>query len=144
MKNLDFKFRFNPVWSYSETLPRTEDQDYTVTNVNQICPLFKNDENKTIGHVVISGVLYESIDKKINYLYSANHTFVLQNGVLTAIYNFNKTTGVDGDDTVFPPNTTFRVSIGPGCSGEYAFSSGKVILKTDNSFVRKVVVKFTE
>ena len=144
MKNLEFKFRFNPVWSYSASLPRTKDQDYTITEVNQICPLFKNDENKTIGHVIISGILYESIDKKKNYLYKSNHTYVLQNGVLNATYNFKKTTGINGDNTVFPSNTVFRTPIAPGGSGIYAFSSGKIILRTDTSFVRKVVVKFTE
>jgi hypothetical protein len=141
MKNLRLKYRFNPKWTYSTTLPRNNNQKYTITEFNQICSLFETDETKPIGHLVNSGTLFLSIDKKTNYLYKTTHEYVLEDGIIVATYEYNSN---KPDPSVFPSNTTFKTQFGYGCSGKYAFKTGKAILKTDDTYVRTVNIKFTQ
>lgn len=141
MKDLNLKFRFNPNWTYSKTLPHNNNQNYIISEFSQICPLFETDETNQVGNVVINGTLFESLDKKTNILYKTTHDYVLEDGIIVATYeyNLNKT-----NPSIFPSNKRLKTQFGYGCSGKYAFKTGKVILKTDGTYVRTVNIKFTK
>ena len=143
-KTLTIKYRFSPNWTFSkEKFEHDGSLSHMVTQVSQICPIFINDENKPIGNVVINGELFESPDKKKLYLYKAYHTYILPDGTINAIYNFVTPTNVKGgDNTIFSSNTTLKTSIDAGGSGKFALSSGKVFLKTDNTFIRTVTFQY--
>lgn len=141
MKDLHLKFRFNPKWTYSTTLPRNNNQNYTITEFSQICPLFETDETNPVGNVVINGILFESIDKKTNYLYKTTHDYVLEDGTIVATYEYNSN---KIDPSIFPSNIRLKTQFGYGCSGRYAFKTGKIILKTDDTYVRTVNIKFAK
>lgn len=146
MQNLNIKYRFSPEWTHSKKkyFNEPENISYIIREVSQICPIFTYDESKPIGNVIINGELYESPDKKIFYLYKANHTYVLPDGTINVLYEYNNNTP-GNDNSVFSPGTILKTTFSTGGSGQYAFSSGRVTLVADDdTFIRKVNFDFTK
>lgn len=133
-KTLKIKFKFNPNWTHSKLIFSCD--KYNITEYSQICPIFTSDENKPIGNVVIDSKLWKSNDSKIAFLFKTNHTYIMSDNIINVIYSLNINT------SIFPVNKTLKTTISSGGSGKYAFSTGKVKLKTDNTNIRTVKFYF--
>ena len=133
-KKKTINYLFNPKWEYSNVL--FENADYTITEFNQICPMFDGkNSNKKIGSVVINGRLWKPVSERSSpYLFKTTHSYIFNDGIINANYSLNN------KSSVFPQNYTLLTKIASGCSGKYALITGSVLLQTDNTNTR--VVKF--
>lgn len=118
--------------------------NYNIIEFSQICPIFINDESRSIGNVIINGELYEAIDKSKFFLYKANHTYILPDGTINVTYDYIKSHNINGyDNSIFLPGTVLKTNFNSGGSGKYALSCGNVTLYNDDTFIREVHFNFT-